>query len=142
MNRRNFYKKIKRVLCGVLAAGMLLSQTASAWAEATDTSATATVTPTPDPHTQYYYQAADTDSIEGWPQGPQIEAQSAILMDLNTEAVLYSKNANTKLYPASITKMLTCLLGCENLDMNAEVTLSEQAGFWIQERLRWKCLWS
>ena len=44
-------------------------------------------------------------------------------MDLNTEAVLYSKNANTQLYPASITKLLTCLLGCENLDVNAQLTL-------------------
>ena len=80
-------------------------------------------TPTPDPHTEYYAQAADTDSIEGWPEGPKIEAQSAVLMDLNTEAVLYSKNANTQLYPASITKLLTCLLGCENLDVNAQLTL-------------------
>ena len=55
--------------------------------------------------------------------GPKIEAQSAVLMDLNTEAVLYSKNANTQLYPASITKLLTCLLGCENLDVNAQLTL-------------------
>ena len=131
MSRKNFYIKLKRIFCGVLTAGLLLSQTASVWAEATD-SASATVTPTPDPHTQYYSQPADTDSIEGWPAGPQIEAQSAILMDLNTEAVLYSKNANTKLYPASITKLLTCLLGCEHLDMNAQVTLSEAAAYGIE----------
>lgn len=55
--------------------------------------------------------------------GPKIEAQAAVLMDLNTEAVLYSKNADTQLYPASITKLLTCLLGCENLDINAQLTL-------------------
>ena len=102
MNRKNFHMKIRRIVCTVLAAGMLLSQTASAWAEATDSSdATVSATPTPDPHTQYYTQAADTDSIESWPAGPQIEAQAAVLMDVNTEAILYSKNANTKLYPAS-----------------------------------------
>ena len=51
---------------------------------------------------------------------------------LNTEAVLYSKNANTQLYPASITKLLTCLLGCENLDVNAQLTLSQQAAYGIE----------
>ena len=108
MIRKNLHMKIKRIFCGILTAAMLLGQTGAVWAEATDT-ASESPTPTPDPHTEYYAQAADTDSIEGWPEGPKIEAQSAVLMDLNTEAVLYSKNANTQLYPASITKLLTCL---------------------------------
>ena len=123
--------KIKRIFCGILTAAMLLGQTGAVWAEATDT-ASESPTPTPDPHTEYYAHAADTDSIEGWPEGPKIEAQSAVLMDLNTEAVLYSKNANTQLYPASITKLLTCLLGCENLDVNAQLTLSQQAAYGIE----------
>ena len=128
--------KIKRIFCGVLAAGMLLGQAGAVWAEATDTTAGDTAvsspTPTPDPHTEYYAQAADTDSIQGWPEDPKIEAQAAVLMDLNTEAILYSKNADTQLYPASITKLLTCLLGCENLDVNAQLTLSQQAAYGIE----------
>ena len=131
MIRKNLHMKIKRIFCGILTAAMLLGQTSAVWAEATDT-ASESPTPTPDPHTEYYAQAADTDSIEGWPEGPKIEAQSAVLMDLNTEAVLYSKNANTQLYPASITKLLTCLLGCENLDVNAQLTLSQQAAYGIE----------
>ena len=131
MIRKNLHMKIKRIFCGILTAAMLLGQTGAVWAEATDT-ASESPTPTPDPHTEYYAQAADTDSIEGWPEGPKIEAQSAVLMDLNTEAVLYSKNANTQLYPASITKLLTCLLGCENLDVNAQLTLSQQAAYGIE----------
>ena len=131
MSRKNLHMKIKRIFCGILTAAMLLGQTGAVWAEATDT-ASGSPTPTPDPHTEYYAQAADTDSIEGWPEGPKIEAQSAVLMDLNTEAVLYSKNANTQLYPASITKLLTCLLGCENLDVNAQLTLSQQAAYGIE----------
>ena len=143
MNRKNFHAKIKQIFCGILAAGMIFGQVSTSLAEATDNAASsatdssatadsAVVTPTPDPHTQYYYQAADTDSVKGWPAGPQIEAQAAVLMDLNTEAILYSKNADTQLYPASITKLLTCLLGCENLDMNAQVTLSQQAAYGIE----------
>lgn len=66
-----------------------------------------TATPTPVPHTEYYEQAPDTDSIEGWPQGPKIEGESAILVDMVTGAVLYSKNADKVQYPASITKIMT-----------------------------------
>ena len=127
MSKKIFHMKIKRIFCGALAVGMLLGQTSSVLAEAVSSP-----TPTPNPHTEYYAQAADTDSIEGWPTGPQIEAQSAVLMDLNSEAILYSKNADTQLYPASITKLLTCLLGCENLDTSAQITLSQQAAYGIE----------
>ena len=37
-----------------------------------------------------------------------------------------------KYYPASITKLLTCLLGCENLDTSAQITLSQQAAYGIE----------
>ena len=127
MSKKIFHMKIKRIFCGALAVGMLLGQASSVLAEAVSSP-----TPTPNPHTEYYAQAADTDSIEGWPTGPQIEAQSAVLMDLNSEAILYSKNADTQLYPASITKLLTCLLGCENLDTRAQITLSQQAAYGIE----------
>ena len=48
-------------------------------------------------------------------------------MDVNTEAVLYSKNADTQMYPASITKILTTLLACENLGSKDDITVSESA---------------
>ena len=67
MIRKNLHMKIKRIFCGILTAAMLLGQTGAVWAEATDT-ASESPTPTPDPHTEYYAQAADTDSIECWPE--------------------------------------------------------------------------
>ncbi len=69
-----------------------------------------TATPVPDgqaaavtpAHSSYYSQAADTDSIDGWPKGPGIEAQAAVLMDVNTEAVLYPKmRTHSSTLPAS-----------------------------------------
>ena len=48
-------------------------------------------------------------------------------MDVNTEAVLYSKNGDTQLYPASITKIMTTLLACENLNVKTKITVSENA---------------
>ena len=60
-----------------------------------------TATPAPE-HTESYSQAPDTDSIKGWPQGPKIEATSAVLMDVVTESVLYSKNADQQLDRKSV----------------------------------------
>ena len=53
-------------------------------------------------------------------------------MDAVTDTVLYSKNADNKLYPASITKIMTALLVCENLDMNDSLTMSEAAAYGIE----------
>lgn len=41
-------------------------------------------------------------------------AQSAILIDARTGRILYEKNPDQKLMPASTTKMITCILGLEN----------------------------
>lgn len=58
---------------------------------------------------------------------PVIAAESAILYDVTHDRVLYEKNADTKRYPASITKILTALLVLENAGMNEIVTYSENA---------------
>lgn len=59
--------------------------------------------------------------------GPEITAESAILMDARTGAVLYGKEEETKRYPASITKVMTALLAIENCKMNDIVTYSNAA---------------
>ena len=69
----------------------------------------------------------ESNMITGWPVGPKTGAQSAILIDANTGIVLYSKNIHEKLYPASITKILTALIAYENCDMNDMVTFSYDA---------------
>lgn len=68
-----------------------------------------------------------SNEIAGWPEGPAIGAESAILMEMNTHAVLYAKNIDTKMYPASTTKILTCLLAAQNCDLNDKVTFSNAA---------------
>ncbi len=72
-----------------------------------------------------YYYPIESNDIEGWPEGPAIEAASATVMDLDTGAFLYSKQATEKQYPASITKIMTTLLLIENCDLNSEITFSE-----------------
>ena len=116
---------IKRVLGSVLCAALIVCQTVPVLA--TDEYGDPIVTATPVPeeiyHTDYYTQPADTDSIEGWVQGPQIEGESAVLMDMITGSILYSKNADKAQYPASITKIMTALLGSE--DTGEEFTVEQ-----------------
>ena len=59
-------------------------------------------------------------------------AESAILMEASTGKVLYEHNADTKLAPASMTKMMTLLLTMENIDsgilkMSDKVVVSKNA---------------
>ncbi|MCR4763994.1 MAG: D-alanyl-D-alanine carboxypeptidase [Lachnospiraceae bacterium] len=70
---------------------------------------------------------AQSDEIPGWPDGPAITAQAAIVMEADTGTVLYAKNIHEQLYPASTTKILTCLLAAEESSMTEEVTFSETA---------------
>lgn len=70
-----------------------------------------------------------SNEIENWPVGPQISAQSAILMDANTGVILYSKNIHERLYPASTTKIMTCLLAMEQGNLDDKVEFSHDAVF-------------
>ena len=72
-----------------------------------------------------------SNSYENWPDGPQVSAQSAIVMDVDSGAVLYAKNIDEKLYPASTTKILTCLIAVENAQMNEDVEFSYDAVFGV-----------
>lgn len=58
---------------------------------------------------------------------PEITAESAILYDPATGQVIFEKNADEKLYPASTTKLMTALLAVENLDLNGNITINASA---------------
>lgn len=57
----------------------------------------------------------------------QLASQAAVLMDGNTLTVLYEKNMNEPLYPASITKLMTALLAMEVLEPEQVLTVSQSA---------------
>lgn len=59
-------------------------------------------------------------------EGPAVSAQAALLVDLQSGQVLYRKNAHTRLYPASTTKILTALLALEYGDLEDIVTVGEE----------------
>lgn len=58
---------------------------------------------------------------------PDISAQGAILIEPTTNTVLYSKNANEKFYPASTTKILTCLILIEEMSPQEILTKSAES---------------
>ena len=58
---------------------------------------------------------------------PDIKSEAAILADLKTGRVIYSKNADEALYPASTTKIMTGILALEYGNLNDTVTASVSA---------------
>lgn len=61
-----------------------------------------------------------------------INAKSALLMDSNTGSIIYSLNEHDRLPPASITKIMTLLLGMESIEsgrikLDDEVVISSHA---------------
>ena len=74
-----------------------------------------------------YDTVPDTNNIQGWPQGPNVYGNSAIVMDMNSGAILYGKKIDDQHYPASITKLLTALVALENSELDDEVYFSEDS---------------
>ena len=58
---------------------------------------------------------------------PELTASSAIMYSLELDKAVYEKNADEKMPPYSITKLLTCYLALENLDPEEVVTVSKNA---------------
>lgn len=150
-------KGVKKLLSVVLAAVMILSPAATVFAEGESDSGTAadaaaqtdggtgtdtgagtdtqaqTDTGTGEPldreteRQNGYAMIPDTNNLTGWPAGPQTYGHAAIVMDMNSGAIVYGKNINEKRYPASITKLLTALVALENSSLTDQVTITEDS---------------
>ena len=131
---------MKRVLAAALAVTAVITPVSGVYAEPADQADTETTqsaeTDKPDDTTQIeepapinpeaetgtegltieeareksYGRQPESNSIPGWPQGPQVYGNAAIVMDVNSGAILYAKSIDDKHYPASITKMMTALV--------------------------------
>ena len=61
---------------------------------------------------------ADTDDYTG-------DVKGAVLYDLNSDTLVFAQNADEQLYPASLTKVMTCLMTIEmQPDLDAMVTVT------------------
>lgn len=74
-------------------------------------------------------QAADTTFAELQSvAAPNVsDADAAMLVDLNSGRLLYGKNIDKKIYPASTTKMMTAILAIEKGNFDDVVTASYEA---------------
>lgn len=73
-----------------------------------------------------------TDSlcdIADWPTAPEIIGEAALLIEAESGVVLYEKNSQITMYPASITKLITALLVLENCSLDEMVPFSQKAVF-------------
>lgn len=57
----------------------------------------------------------------------ELNASSALLIDNRTNKILYNKDENKRLFPASTTKIVTAIIVLENHSLNEEVTASYDA---------------
>ena len=63
------------------------------------------------------------------PQGPayHVAAKAALLIDLGSGKSIFEQNADARVYPASLTKIMTCLLALENGNLSDIVEVRESA---------------
>ena len=135
MHQNLIKKALPLCLSAAIAFSGFLTNANTVYAEpASDSASSGEI----DPHDYYALAEArkslpiQSNEIANWPQGPQIGAEGAILMEANTGTVLYAKNMDEKLYPASTTKIMTALLAIENSQMDEMVTFSHDAVFSIE----------
>lgn len=60
-------------------------------------------------------------------EGPNITSGAAILIEESSGRVLFEKNSDSKMYPASLTKVATAIYAIEKGDLEDIVTVSENA---------------
>ena len=92
--------------------------------------AQARTTPTPGPTLGIQVASANLSFTmpETMPAGaPPIRARAGILVDLDTGTILWAKEPDIELAPASLTKVLTALVALENFSPDQAVTVTPDA---------------
>ena len=64
---------------------------------------------------------------EGTTKLPSIYGKSAITVDVSTGEIIYAKNVDKQMYPASTTKLLTALLLAENMKKTDKLKYTQNA---------------
>ncbi|MDO4547746.1 MAG: D-alanyl-D-alanine carboxypeptidase family protein [Clostridia bacterium] len=69
------------------------------------------------------YDSSNPQNLEA----EDITGRAAIVVDQTTGEILFSKNADRQLYPASTTKIMTCLIALERCELDEVVTVPQVA---------------
>lgn len=116
LSRKFASKYLLRFTGCLLSAALLLGSNFPAYAETAEERIAA-----------HQAMPVESNEIPDWPQGPVVSAESAVLMEAQTGAILYAKNIHTQEYPASCTKILTCLIAAERCSLDEMVYMSHDA---------------
>ena len=91
----------KRILAALLAVGLAAAPAASVSADEEETGVNPADQREIERQTAYAIPP-DTNSLAGWPQGPSVYGDSAIVMDMDSGAIVYGKQIDKRHYPASL----------------------------------------
>ena len=77
---------------------------------------------------------------------PKINAKTAILMDFNSDEIIYEMDADLSIYPASMTKIMTTivvfdLLKKEKISLSDEFIVSKRLGDYPRVDIHLCLLW-
>ncbi|MBQ0060080.1 MAG: D-alanyl-D-alanine carboxypeptidase, partial [Lachnospiraceae bacterium] len=64
--------------------------------------------------------------------GVNVASETACLMDADTGAILYNKDMDRQMYPASITKVMTTMLALEYGNLSDQVTMTSTGVAYVQ----------
>jgi D-alanyl-D-alanine carboxypeptidase (penicillin-binding protein 5/6) len=67
---------------------------------------------------------ADVRALQAY-KSPVVSARAAVVLDAASGAVLYGKNADERIQPASLTKMITALVAVEHGRLDQRITATE-----------------
>lgn len=118
------------LFCALLTSVVLTVGNGTTIVMATETTPEASVvspeTPEEPPVPESYEWEIQSNNIPGWPEGPKVMAETAIVMDMDTEEILYAKGIDEKRAPASTTKILTAMLAIEKVPFETQITFTDE----------------
>ena len=87
---------------------------------------TQTIAATTQQTTNYFQQQSQGFLRTAMTLKPEVNANFAILVDADAGLVVAEKNGSAKMYPASMTKVMTLLVACEHItDLNEKLEITQ-----------------
>lgn len=108
------------------AASAQQSSTTATNQTAQSAAATQTITSTTQQTTNYFQQQSQGFLRTAMTLQPEVNANFAILVDADAGLVVAEKNGSAKMYPASMTKVMTLLVACEHItDLSEKLEITQ-----------------
>lgn len=108
------------------AASAQQSSTTATNQTAQSAAATQTIAATTQQTTNYFQQQSQGFLRTAMTLKPEVNANFAILVDADAGLVVAEKNGSAKMYPASMTKVMTLLVACEHItDLSEKLEITQ-----------------